>query len=56
MVVSGAPKANGAAHSSEICTMALDVLQQIRNLKIPHMPGERLLMRIGIHTGMQPNN
>uniref|UniRef100_A0A914XMQ4 Guanylate cyclase domain-containing protein n=1 Tax=Plectus sambesii TaxID=2011161 RepID=A0A914XMQ4_9BILA len=51
MVVSGAPKPNGTVHSTEICTMALDVLQEIGNLKIPHMPEERLMMRIGIHTG-----
>ncbi len=51
MVVSGVPKLNGRNHSSEICTMALDVLREISEIIIPHMPNEHLFMRIGIHTG-----
>jgi hypothetical protein len=55
MVVSGVPKLNGRDHSSEICTMALDVLREITEIVIPHMPNEHLFMRIGIHTGKYSN-
>ncbi len=51
MVVSGVPKLNGREHSNEICTMALDVLRELSEIMIPHMPNEHLFMRIGIHTG-----
>uniref|UniRef100_A0A914WJR5 Guanylate cyclase domain-containing protein n=1 Tax=Plectus sambesii TaxID=2011161 RepID=A0A914WJR5_9BILA len=51
MVVSGAPKTNNADHSNEVCTMALDTLREIGDLRIPHCQTETLLMRIGIHTG-----
>jgi hypothetical protein len=51
MVVSGVPKTNENEHSSEICTMALDVLREVTEIRIPHMPNEHLLMRVGVHTG-----
>ncbi len=51
MVSSGVPKTNGNEHSSEICTMALDVLREVTEIRIPHMSNEHLLMRIGVHTG-----
>lgn len=31
--------------------MAIDLLHGTENFVIPHMPGERLQIRIGIHTG-----
>ena len=31
--------------------MALDLLHATENFVVPHMPGERLQIRIGIHTG-----
>ena len=51
MVVSGLPKRNGNSHSSEICTLALDILNSMDEIRVPYSPGESLLMRIGIHTG-----
>ncbi len=51
MVVSGLPKRNGRQHSNEICTMALDIMQMMEEFEIPHLPGQKLLMRIGIHSG-----
>ena len=38
-------------HGAEICKMSLDVLDQIRILEIPHLPGTRFQLRIGIHSG-----
>lgn len=31
--------------------MSLDLLHATENFVVPHMPGERLQIRIGIHTG-----
>lgn len=47
----GLPQPNGNRHSSEIAMMALDLLELINTLEIPHMPGTNFRMRIGIHTG-----
>ena len=52
--VSGVPKPNGIQHAGEIASMALNLLDAIRQHKIQHRPGEQLKLRIGIHTGTQP--
>lgn len=41
----------GKDHAAEIAAMAIDLLHGTENFVIPHMPGERLKIRIGIHTG-----
>ncbi|XP_071538924.1 uncharacterized protein [Panulirus ornatus] len=41
----------GKDHAAEIASMALDLLHATENFVVPHMPGERLQIRIGIHTG-----
>jgi len=51
MVVSGLPKPNAGRHIVEICSMALDLLDQVSHFKIRHRPEETLRLRIGIHTG-----
>ncbi|KAK3779967.1 hypothetical protein RRG08_041430 [Elysia crispata] len=51
MVVSGVPKKNGKRHAAEIGTMALDLLDCIRRLEIPHLPGTKFKLRIGCHSG-----
>ncbi len=51
MVSSGVPIRNGTRHASEICGMALDLLGAIQKLAIPHLLGEHLHLRIGIHSG-----
>lgn len=51
MVVSGLPKANNGRHIVEICNMALDLLGEIGLFQIKHRPGQRLRLRIGVHTG-----
>ena len=38
-------------HSSEIATMSIDLLAAVKQVRIPHMPEEKLRLRIGIHTG-----
>ena len=50
MVVSGVPS-RIEKHATEICLLALDILESAKWFCIPHIPGEHLELRIGIHTG-----
>lgn len=52
MVVSGLPMRNGNRHAAEIARMSLALLRGVRVKTVPHRPGERLLLRIGMHTGV----
>ena len=51
MVVSGLPVLNGNRHAGEIATMSLELLKAVCNFHIRHLPGQKLLLRIGMHTG-----
>lgn len=51
MVVSGLPIRNGDLHAIEISSMALELLDNVKNFKIRHRPDDTLQLRIGIHTG-----
>ncbi|XP_048238249.1 atrial natriuretic peptide receptor 2-like [Haliotis rufescens] len=51
MVVSGLPQKNGNRHVSEIARMSLALLKEVDMFKIRHLPDERLLLRIGLHSG-----
>ncbi|XP_043531824.1 atrial natriuretic peptide receptor 1-like isoform X2 [Chiloscyllium plagiosum] len=51
MVVSGLPERKGTNHADEIAKMSLDLVAAVRQVPIPHMPTERLQLRVGIHTG-----
>ncbi|XP_055371824.1 receptor-type guanylate cyclase Gyc76C-like [Condylostylus longicornis] len=51
MVVSGLPIKNGDRHVGEVASMALDLLNAVRQHKIAHRPTEILKLRIGMHTG-----
>ena len=53
MVVSGLPKRNGDRHAGEIATLALNLLSAVGDFKIKHMPGQKLRLRAGIHSGTQ---
>jgi class 3 adenylate cyclase len=52
MVVSGLPIRNGDRHAGEIASMALDLLARVKTFTIDHRPNDRLLLRIGIHSGI----
>lgn len=52
MVVSGLPIRNGEQHAGEIASMALDLLEAVRNFRIRHRPTHTLKLRIGIHSGI----
>lgn len=51
MVVSGLPIRNGDLHAAEIATMSLHLLNAVAEFKIRHRPNDKLLLRIGIHSG-----
>ena len=51
MVVSGLPIRNGRQHAREISAMALDILGAVRTFVIRHNRDEKLLVRIGLHSG-----
>ncbi|XP_023220693.1 atrial natriuretic peptide receptor 1-like isoform X1 [Centruroides sculpturatus] len=51
MVVSGLPDRNGINHAYEISRLALTLLHAMENFHIRHRPEEKLMLRIGIHTG-----
>lgn len=51
MVASGVPKRNGIQHAAEIADMALDLMNSISQLKIPHRNNESLRLRIGLNSG-----
>ncbi len=51
MVSSGVPIRNGDQHAHEIVAMSIGLLEASAAFPIPHMPGEHLRMRVGIHTG-----
>ncbi|XP_063869797.1 uncharacterized protein LOC135105527 [Scylla paramamosain] len=51
MVASGVPQRIGKDHAAEIASMALDLLHGTEKFLIPHMPGERLQIRMGVHSG-----
>ena len=51
MVVSGVPQTNGDRHAAEVASMAWQIVAACLTFQIPHLPGEALQIRVGIHTG-----
>lgn len=51
MVASGLPIRNGDLHGAEIASMALNLLDSVHKFTIRHLPNDRLVMRVGIHSG-----
>uniref|UniRef100_T1JRQ2 guanylate cyclase n=1 Tax=Tetranychus urticae TaxID=32264 RepID=T1JRQ2_TETUR len=55
MVVSGVPERR-SDHAEQIADMALDILHSCTQIKIAHLPGVPLKIRIGINTGKRRKN
>ncbi|XP_076048414.1 uncharacterized protein LOC143029595 [Oratosquilla oratoria] len=51
MVVSGLPHSNGNRHVTEICDMALDLVDHAAAFEIPHRPDKKLRIRAGVNSG-----
>ena len=49
--LTGLPKRNGKRHVAEIANVALDIMNTINHMDIPHMPGVTFRLRIGCHSG-----
>ncbi|KAI4879491.1 hypothetical protein NFI96_034366 [Prochilodus magdalenae] len=51
MVASGVPTRNGNRHAAEMANMSLDILSCVGTFKLRHMPGVKVKIRIGLHSG-----
>uniref|UniRef100_A0A7E4VF23 Guanylate cyclase n=1 Tax=Panagrellus redivivus TaxID=6233 RepID=A0A7E4VF23_PANRE len=51
LCVSGLPHRNGNEHARHVALMALAIMRSLGNFSISHLPGERIRMRIGLHSG-----
>ncbi|KAJ8964715.1 hypothetical protein NQ314_004678 [Rhamnusium bicolor] len=50
--VSGLPLRSNHQHAAEIATMSLHLLSEVKHFAIRHRPDEKLMLRIGIHSGI----
>jgi class 3 adenylate cyclase len=51
LVVSGLPRRNGTAHVEQIAKLSFAFQRSVAMFRIDHLPGERVQLRIGFHTG-----
>ena len=51
MCVSGVPNRNGDKHAREIADLSLKLMENVPQMDIPHLPDERINLRIGAHSG-----
>uniref|UniRef100_A0A0K0F3E9 Guanylate cyclase n=1 Tax=Strongyloides venezuelensis TaxID=75913 RepID=A0A0K0F3E9_STRVS len=51
LCVSGLPVRNGNEHAKHVADMSFGFLKSLKTFKIPHMPNDKLNIRIGMHTG-----
>ncbi|CAA98947.3 Receptor-type guanylate cyclase gcy-13 [Caenorhabditis elegans] len=51
LVVSGLPRRNGTEHVANIANMSLELMDSLQAFKIPHLPQEKVQIRIGMHSG-----
>ncbi|CAD6197089.1 unnamed protein product [Caenorhabditis auriculariae] len=51
LCVSGLPRRNGNDHTRQIASMSLAFMESLENFRVPHLPAERINLRIGIHCG-----
>ncbi|CAI5452062.1 unnamed protein product [Caenorhabditis angaria] len=51
LVVSGLPHRNGNEHSRHIASMSIAFISSLTNFRIPHLPNEKINIRVGFHCG-----
>ncbi|PIO73311.1 adenylate/guanylate cyclase catalytic domain protein [Teladorsagia circumcincta] len=51
LCVSGLPHRNGNEHAKEVAEMSFELLRAISGFRIPHLPKEKINIRVGLHTG-----
>uniref|UniRef100_A0A8R1HUB2 Guanylate cyclase n=1 Tax=Caenorhabditis japonica TaxID=281687 RepID=A0A8R1HUB2_CAEJA len=50
-VASGVPRRNGNEHTRNIASMSLGFVSSLADFRVPHMPAERIKIRVGFHCG-----
>ncbi|CAO4379754.1 unnamed protein product [Caenorhabditis nigoni] len=50
-VASGVPRRNGNEHTRNIASMSLCFVKSLADFSIPHLPGEKINIRVGFHCG-----
>ena len=53
MVVSGLPIVNKKQHADILATIALEIMDCIKCIKISHLPEKTIQIRLGIHSGVR---
>ena len=51
MVASGLPTVYDR-HAQEMSLLALELLESVKHHVIPHLPGQNIQLRIGLHSGL----
>ena len=51
MVASGLPNRNGEKHVAEIARLSLDLLRTMQEQQMPHLPDQKICLRLGFNTG-----
>lgn len=51
LVASGLPTRNGIAHVKEVAKLSLAFMNGVAIFQIPHLPHEKVQLRIGFHSG-----
>ena len=51
MVVSGLPTVNDR-HAQEMSLLSLELLDSVKGHVVPHLPHQKLQLRIGLHSGL----
>lgn len=52
MCASGLPQRNGDKHAGYLADMSMHLISRTKDFEILHLPGEKLEVRIGLHTGI----
>ncbi|CAA94879.4 Receptor-type guanylate cyclase gcy-6 [Caenorhabditis elegans] len=50
-VASGVPRRNGNEHTRNIASMSINFVKSLADFSIPHLPGEKIKIRVGFHCG-----
>ncbi|VDN38019.1 unnamed protein product [Cylicostephanus goldi] len=53
LCVSGLPHRNGNEHAKEVAEMSFELLRAIQKFRVPHLPNEKINIRVGLHTGQK---
>ncbi|PAV60114.1 hypothetical protein WR25_10286 [Diploscapter pachys] len=55
LCVSGLPHRNGNEHARHVALMSLQLIKELVDFRVPHLPTERINIRIGVHCVVEKN-